>query len=99
MPQMLRDVVREVLGGQPDMAIVGETPSDEELLADVVIMPLDGDRLTEWGIRVLYERRTRKVLGLSTDGRTAALFELHPQRTTLVEVSPEGLRAAIRSAG
>jgi DNA-binding NarL/FixJ family response regulator len=105
MPQMLRDIVREVLSGQPDMHIVGEADSDADLLRDLaveapdmVVLELAGLGLGGTGTRVLQQRPRTQVLGLSGDGRSAAIYQLRSQRTMLVEVSPQGLRAAIRDA-
>jgi chemotaxis response regulator CheB len=105
LPRMLRDIVRDILVDQIDMHVVTETVTDEELrrvvareTPDVVVVELAGDTLDPLGDDLLRRHMHASVLGLSADGRTAAMFELRLHRTALVEVSPEGLRSAIRSA-
>jgi DNA-binding NarL/FixJ family response regulator len=104
MPGMLRDIIRDVFSGQPDMAIVSE-PSEADLAAavvesraDLVILELMDDELGDAGERLLRSQPRLKSLGISRDGRKAAVFELVPDRTRVFEASPEGLRAAARQA-
>jgi hypothetical protein len=103
MPPMLRDIIRGVLAGQPDMVIVRDTRTDEDLIdvlmseaADVIVVQQalhgDGDG------RFLHGREAAAaVLCLSPDGRSAALYELQSRRTMIVNVSPDGLRSSIRT--
>lgn len=103
MPVMLRDIIWGVLAGEPDMVIVGDTRTDEELIdvlmseaADVVVVQqaLDGGRDGPF----LHGRKAvATVLCLSPDGRSATLYELQSRRTTIVKVSPDGLRSSIRN--
>jgi DNA-binding NarL/FixJ family response regulator len=105
LPQLLHDIVRDVLGGQVDMNVVNKTVTEEELwrvvaieTPDVVVVELNADGLDPLGNHVLRHQPNASVLGLSADGRFAAMYQLRLHRTTVLEVSPEGLRKAIRSA-
>jgi hypothetical protein len=105
MPVMLREIIHEVFSGQPDMAIVSEPRPDADLVAavaesgaDLVILELVDDSLGPAGERLLRSQPGLKSLGVSRDGRTAAVYELVPGRTKVFEASPAGLRAAVRQA-
>jgi DNA-binding NarL/FixJ family response regulator len=105
MQPMLHDIVWEVLARQPDMEIVDETRTDDELLqvlanetADVVVMQLAGDAKPVAGAFLERERTAATVLCLSTDGRSAAVYEVRSRMMTEIELSPEGLRDSIRRA-
>ena len=102
---MLHDIVRDILCGQHDMRVLSESLSEEELRRlvalenpDVVVVQLDGDWLDALGDHVLRYYPSATVLGLSPDGRTATMYQLRLERTAVLEVSPEGLRRAIRGA-
>jgi DNA-binding NarL/FixJ family response regulator len=105
MPGMLREIIREVFSSQPDMVIVSEPSSEADLAvavaeseADLVVVELNDDTLGQVGEQLLRSRPRLKSLGISRDGRRAAVYELVPDRTRVFEVSPEGLRAAARQA-
>ena len=105
MPSMLREIICEVFSGQPDMSIVSEPSSDNDLAtaisefrADLVILELVNDSLSRTGERLLRSHPRLKSLGISRDGRTAAIYQMIPARTQVGEVSPEGLRGAVRQA-
>ena len=105
MPRLLRDVVREVLGRQPDMDIVGQVESDDDLmrslrveLPDVVVLQSSGLGLSETGAQVLERQPGIQVLGLSCDGRSAAIYGAWGPQAAAFEGSPHGLRLAIREA-
>lgn len=102
---MLRDIVRDVLCDEHDMLVLS-APLGEAALRrlvalerpDVVVVLLQGKRLDALGDHVLSHHPKARVLGLSADGRTAAMYQLRLERTAVIEVSPEGLRRAIRGA-
>lgn len=105
MPGMMREIIRNVFSGQPDMAIVSEPPPEADLVAavaesraDLVILELLDDELGDAGERLLRSQPRLKSLGISRDGRRAAVYELVTDCTRVFEVSPEGLRAAARQA-
>ncbi len=104
LPRVMRDIIRDLLTGQPDIELVGETSADVDLSelvhatrADVVVMGLDraetgtGERLAE-----LYPGL--RFLGVVGDGRDAVMYELRPHCHSLGEVSPNTLLTAMRGA-
>jgi len=102
---MLSDIVAEALGEQPDMELVGRNDNVKETVsearhrsAEVVVMGLADSALPDECLALLNDLPRVKVLGVTTDGRRAYLYELRPQRSTLGEASPEGLIIAIRRA-
>jgi len=105
MPQMLRDIIKEIVEKQPDMEVVGTASERADTIrmlggvrADVVVIGLrDSDSADdlEWLWKV---ERHLAVLGLTADARQAFLYLLRPERTSLGEVSPEALVAAIHAA-
>lgn len=104
MPPILRDIVRETIARQPDMAVVAELDTDDALGpalavtdADVVILGSSGSEDSTRPLQVLIARPQTCVLMLQTDGRHAALYELRPHRTRLGDVSPQALVDAIRA--
>ncbi len=102
---MLRDVFKKVVADQPDMEVVGELDDSVGLLlaagrtrADVVVLGLQNSELPGVCSHLLSEYPQIKVLGVTSDGRGAFLYELQPQKAPIGEVSPEGLLDAIRMA-
>jgi DNA-binding NarL/FixJ family response regulator len=101
LPQMRREIIAGVLGGQPDMEVVGEVPLDvlraavERERADVVVIGVDRPALTA----ELMELRPRlKVLSVAHEGRDCSLYALRPERADLGEASPQQLVETIRKA-
>jgi DNA-binding NarL/FixJ family response regulator len=88
---MLTDIVRSVIGSQPDFAVVGEITSLDgiaraarEVAADVVILDLP----TSSKISVpdlLYAHPRSRVIAIHPSGRSGELHELRPQVVPLGE--------------
>jgi hypothetical protein len=106
LPQILRDVITEIVADQPDMEVVGDLPDGanpatvEDLGGSFVAIRVGNDgELPDVGARLL-ERRARgfRILGLSSEGRTGFLYELRPTQIAIGEVTPERLLRAIRAA-
>jgi len=102
---MLGGIVAETLDGQPDMEVVGQLPTRVDLHvgvsksgADIVILGLDDLNLPSDCAALFDAHPSIRVLGISTDGRRASLYELRPHRLSLGDVSPDGLVQAIREA-
>jgi hypothetical protein len=96
LPQMLSEIVKDILNQAPDVAIVDPDGPEE---VDVAIVAARGDELPPTGHVMLLRRPTVKVLTISGEGRHAHLYELLPHRTPLGEVSAETLLAAVRDRG
>ena len=102
---MLSDIIADVVSVQPDMQIVGTVEQHGAMVAaarsarpDVVVIGLEDSELPET-CGPLFEAFPRiRVLGVASDGRGASLYELRPRKTSLGEVSPEGLVQAIRGS-
>ena len=105
LPQILRDVITDIVKDQPDMEVVGDLPEDaepvmvEELAgAFVAVRAGPNGELPEIGLRLL-ERRAHgvRVLALSSEGRRGFLYELRPNEFDIGEISPERLLNVIRA--
>ena len=101
---MLRDLIREIVGREPDMEIVGEVSESAKLVAvaretgaEFVIAGLDDSDLPTAYRALLDERPGMKVLGLAGDGQVGVLFDLAPRKVDLGEVSPGSIVTAIRA--
>ena len=97
LPQLLSEIVTDMLGQAPEFALAAEGTSPDEL--DVVIVRAHGDELPEAGRDQLARRPTSRALAIGGDGRRAYLFELRPHRTLIGELSADTLRAALSGAG
>jgi DNA-binding NarL/FixJ family response regulator len=104
MPQMLGDIVRQTLEGQADLELVGEVRERRELATiteqtrpDVMVLGLRSGESCHQFRHLLDEYPQLRLLALTADGRTAQLYELKPQLTTLLDVSPRTLLELIRS--
>lgn len=105
MPQMLCDIITDVLSGQADIAVLGELLDRSSLVAaalatraEVIVIGLpDGDLPAQ--CRELLDAQPHiRVLGVGANGREAFLYQTRTHRIPLGEVSPQGLAEAIRAA-
>lgn len=100
---MLKEIVREILTSEPDVAVT-ELEGGEEALSllaegvNVVILAESSPNALPLASRLLVERPHVRVLSLTSSGRECHVYELRPQRVPLGEVSPEALVAAVREA-
>jgi hypothetical protein len=108
MPKMLQDLVKGILSAQPTIRTVEEV--DEPQLLDrmdsspqasrsdeteVFILSLHNEDLPEIGRRILTTYPEAGLLGISSDGRKAVLYELRPHAIPLGELSPASLVDAV----
>ena len=100
---MLQDIVTRILETAPDMRVLSQSMSDDELVTaaaesniDVTILGCEEGELPELGCRLLNARPGIKILGLASDGRRSYVYELRPRSVPLGEVSPQGLLEAVR---
>jgi hypothetical protein len=106
LPQILRDVIRDIVADQPDMEVVGDLPenADPAMIEDlggnfVAVRAGPSGELPDVGNRLL-ERRAQglRILGLSAEGRSGYVYELRPNEVAIGDVSPDRLLKVIRAA-
>jgi DNA-binding NarL/FixJ family response regulator len=104
MPRMLREIIRNLVAGQPDMQIVREVHERASLAATVdktgaTLIIVGQHNPADLGVcrDLLSERSRLKVLAVAGDALESSLYELSLQIRALGEISPEGLLAIIRS--
>ncbi len=104
-PQMMRELVREMISRQNDMEVVGEVLNPVDLLvavkeaeAHAVILAL-GDS-GEMGLcsHLLAEFPNLAVLGLASHGERAFIEQLCPRRMEIVDPSECSILDALRRA-
>lgn len=108
MPQMLREIVRELVSAERDMEVVGEVGDRVPSLAAVracgaefVIAGGSGPELAAACESLLAGCPELRVLALSTDGRSGALHENGRNghsATALGELAPDRLVGVVRGA-
>lgn len=97
---MLRDIVRQSVGSERDMEIVGEFPADDggeplRLLApEVVIVSVDRGDAEDVAARLLETAPRARIVALSPDHRTAFCCEMH--RKVIFDISPREMAEFIR---
>jgi DNA-binding NarL/FixJ family response regulator len=101
-PTSLRTVVRDAVGGQPDLVVVGESRGEVDLLlraavADVVIVRTD-TCVSAVAERLLDEYPRIAVLAVDVGAARGRLYRLGPHVTDFDRVTPAGLVSAIRLA-
>jgi DNA-binding NarL/FixJ family response regulator len=104
LPRMLREILKNALLAHPDFSIVAEFTSDVSLTsaatrssADLLIAGMS-DASDEDLDEVVNAYPRIKVLAIEAGGRWMFLYELHPRRITLGEVSPKQFVDIIRDS-
>ena len=104
IPRMIRDIVHETVADNADMLVVGEYSERAACLKavaaeapDIVIFGTSEPGDPELPTQLFLTSPHIKVLMLAISGRSAVLYELRPHTTTLGDVSPQRLLAAIRN--
>jgi DNA-binding NarL/FixJ family response regulator len=105
MPQMLLDIVSEIVASEPDLTIVGVLTGKANLEeavrlshADIVVLQQTSNPAQAGDTAPRLASRPFKVLAISDDGRQGLLYELRAQCTAIGEMSAVDLVAAIRAA-
>jgi len=106
LPRLVRDLLAERLGAEPDLEVVdaGEAPGDGAAAAlarlepDVVVVGLGADERPLVWAEMLGRLPHLKLLALEERGRDVSLYELRPTRTRLGPLSPSDVVAAVRRA-
>jgi DNA-binding NarL/FixJ family response regulator len=105
MPQMLLDMVTDILAEHPEMMVSRQNQDVTDLRlavkkarADIVILSEQAARQPQVHPELLYSRPHLKVFSITSDGHRFFVNELRPFRASLGEISPESLVRAIRSS-
>ena len=102
LPRLLRDILQTSFGVEPDVALLGEAHSLEELLllvqqgVDVVILGLREADLPESHYQLFEADPRVRILAIGDHGNDALLYELRPHRIVLGEGSPQELMDLLR---
>jgi hypothetical protein len=104
IPQLLADIVEELIARQPDIELVGAVEASRDLRRtvrrtqpDVIVCRASGARLPPAYCELLEAHPHLRVLAIEASDRTGFAYDLRPVRTPL-DVWPQGLIDAIRSA-
>jgi hypothetical protein len=92
LPQMLSEIVTDILRDRPEIELAQEPPFD------VVVVSAAGPGLTSQARAVLYDDPRQMVLSIDTTGDRAYLHELAPLTRPLGDLSPASLVLAIAGA-
>jgi DNA-binding NarL/FixJ family response regulator len=105
MPRLLREIVMQLIQGEPDVQILGEATEEDAVAsllqggdADVLVIEDAADEGPDFGQRLVCRYPHVRVLALSPDGRRAELRWLEPRITRSTDVSPGELMRLLRSA-
>ena len=101
VPTMMEEIIRQIIAADPHLIAIspGSTRLEEAILQcspDVIVTGVSDDELDSACTAFLMEHAQRRVLGISTDGRSACLYRLRPDYVSLGEISGERLLRAIR---
>jgi hypothetical protein len=97
---MLRDILVETIGMEPDMNVVAEVAdassltTPEWMAVEVVVIGKDDRPLAS---ALLRQHPHLKIFAIANQGESS-LFEMRPQRLSLGELSPQRLIEAIRKS-
>jgi DNA-binding NarL/FixJ family response regulator len=102
MSPMLRDLVTELMAEHVNVDLVDELDTrdglEEQLQAlvpDLILIGLGRGEGDEIGLSLVRFLPNAKVIAFSSDGRNAFVHRMQPQRTALLDVSPQMLIEAI----
>jgi DNA-binding NarL/FixJ family response regulator len=102
MPRMMRDIIANVVGAEPDLEVVGEVDVPERLPTgalrtrpDLVIASATPG-LARVSRQLLGDFPRLRIIEVEAEGRRGFLYELSPRRRRLGELSPESLVAVAR---
>lgn len=102
VPPMLRDIVKQCVGSEMEMEIVGEFLADEDrqqmrlLRPEVVIISLARGEADDAATRLLEAAPHAKIVALSSDNRRAFCCTMRPHRKVLRDFSPREIGEFIR---
>ena len=103
MPNMLGDIIGQILVSMPDVMLVERIGDGKDLLtavrrtrANVVLAERGADDERETYAPLLYARPRLRIIAVAGDGSTGLLYELRPQRIAVGEMSADALAKAVR---
>jgi DNA-binding NarL/FixJ family response regulator len=102
MPQMLREIISELVAHERDLQIVGEFDDEHAALKaidrrEVAVVITSLKQSGHPGAALMLRKRPQlRVLAVSADGRASSLFEYLPHERMLGQISPGTVIAAIR---
>jgi len=102
IPPMFRDLIIHLMAKHDGLDVVEEFTAREGLeerlppiAPDLVLVGLARNEGDEIGLSLVRRLPTAKVIAFSSDGRHAFVHGMQPQRTELLDVSPQALIKAI----
>lgn len=105
LPQLLSEIVINIVDSQQDMEIVATPPAATDLGralersgADVLVTGCECRDLADRGEALLSRHPRLKIIALDADGQRSYYFGMRPHMEPLGEASPERLVEAIREA-
>lgn len=103
---MLTGILRDIAELEPDVELVGAVSLGDALervlsesRADVLIVGVTEPDNVQFAGSLLMASPGTRVLMVASSGARAVMYELHPIKTELDDVSPQGLLHAIRRGG
>jgi DNA-binding NarL/FixJ family response regulator len=103
MRGVLGDVIRTVLLDCDDLNVVANRTDAVDARtaivrsrADVVVCALDDEQAADVATALFEPHQRTKVIAIRDDGREAVLWELHPRRRVLGDLSPRLLVDTVR---
>jgi DNA-binding NarL/FixJ family response regulator len=100
MPRLPRDLVKQILGDDDDVEVVGELDTPDGLVAavretraDFVVVGSDAGASSAAPFLDEYSRI--KVLEVEADGARAFVYRLSPRRSFVGELNRESVRRAL----
>lgn len=104
-PQMMRELVRDMINRQNDMEVVGEVFNPVDLLvavreseADTVILALRDSPEVGLCSHLLSEYPNLTIVGLTSHGKNAFIEQLCPRRMEIVDPSEKSILSVLRQA-
>jgi DNA-binding NarL/FixJ family response regulator len=102
MSPMFRDLITGLMVGQRSLDVVDELDTrdglEEKLTAiapDLILIGLGKKEADDVGLLLARLLPNAKVIAFSSDGRRAFVHRMQPQRTVLLDVSPQMIIDAI----
>lgn len=98
MSPIFRELIADSMAGRVDIELVEDLDTRDELeqrlqalVPDLVLIGLQRDEGDETGLSLLRLLPNARVIAFSSDGRNAFVYRMRPQRSELLDVSPQQL--------